>query len=439
MASLIESEGRNFSLPKPILEWLVRVLEQHYSDDEHLSLTMGVDVKKMIFYDILQILQYCKDDTMKINKYNLKLKMKTKKYKNRSLGEALALLICLYGYLPLIVNDYLIKVPVLIYIPNQSSYKLSKSPYVVIDLEELLKENIKNDLLKEWIKDILKFNDHFIETSSWMERSIQERNLIALVDIAVKFLQASMLQFEKAYFSKYERDDPKIAKIAKNIKYNASYNHEEVHDMMSEINILDNMELEKRLGDDLKNQKQEMLKTLQKKVNSIYNTAIPKINAQNIKRKKGLQEIINFYANILRVHENKEVSEDLYEQVTREIDFDQFHTIKSFSSSKKNLKTRNLNEVVDLENILYSSQYERWMLDLKSKVHSIDELIELLTKTFLEQKKKIQDEKAEDLLDMGSIEEKKNLSAALMKEIDALEQHASSQFDLKYNLRRFEE
>ncbi|OBA29082.1 hypothetical protein HANVADRAFT_136, partial [Hanseniaspora valbyensis NRRL Y-1626] len=290
MNNLSISNKDDFALSEPIIDWLVKILDQNYKNDTQTISNSSIDIKKLIFYDVIEILQYCKDETMKIHKYHLKLKMKTKRYTDKKL-KSLALLLCLYGSLPLIVNDSIVQVPIEIFIPNECTYKIINPPLIVIDIENLLKENIENDLLKEWIKDVIKFNknllkeniennllkewikdvikfnSHYIDISAWMKLTVSQRTLVSFIDISVKFLQQSMTAFEKISNQEDKEQVLKTSEPKKTLKHNSGVNKPK----LSEINILDNVELEQKLKKDLKKQKEEEIKILQMKLNSIHN------------------------------------------------------------------------------------------------------------------------------------------------------------------------
>lgn len=432
MPSLDFSEEHENAFPKPILEWLVRVLEQNYNNNNPTAIPNGINVKKIIFYDVLQILQYCKDDTMRINKYRLSLKMKTKKYKNKQTG-LFSLLLCLYGNLPLIVDEALVQVPVQIFIPNENTYKITKSPVIVLDIESLLKENMENIVLKDWIKDEVKFNDHYIDTNAWLDLNLSQRTLISFIDITVKYMQLSLAAFEHNYELSCREQVPVVTKVKDTLKLNA----EMVNDKFTEINILDNVELEQKISNDLKNQKAKAIEDLQRMLNSINDSAVPKINDLKLKRKGQLQDLINFYSNLLTSYEDKKFSKNFINDVVGDDTFNRFNCLERIHHHEKRIQDRSLNELIDIENILYSNEYESWLLESEIKSKSFDDLIDLVERQFIEKRKENMLSKTQDLIDISDNAHETIFSSTLNEEIKTIEILASQQFNAKYDICQY--
>lgn len=432
MPSLEFSEEQENAFPKPIIEWLVRVLEQNYKNVNPTAIPNGINSKKMIFYDVLQLLQYCKDETMKINKYRLSLKMKTKKYKNKKTG-SFSLLLCLYGNLPLIVNEALVQVPVQILIPNENTYKITKSPMLLLDIESLLKENINNIVLKGWIKDEVKFDDQYIDTSAWLDLNVDQRSLINFIDISVKYMQRSMSAFEHTFKSSCNEQVPVVTKVKDTLKLNA----ESVIAKFTEINILDNVELEKTISNDLKNQKAKAIEDLQQMLNKTNDSAVSKINDLKLKRKGQLQDLINFYANLLSSYEDKKFSKSFITDFLGDDTFSRFDYLERIHHKEKRIQDRSLNELIDVENIIYSNEYESWLLESECKSKSFDDLIDLIEKQFIDKKKENLMLKTHDLIDMSDNTHETTLSSNLNEEIKTIEILASQQFNTKYDICQY--
>ena len=433
MNNLSISDKDDFTLSEPIIDWLVKILDQNYKNNTQTISNSSIDIKKLIFYDVIEILQYCKDETMKINKYHLKLKMKTKKYTDKKL-KSLALLLCLYGSLPLIVNDSVVQVPVEIFIPNKCTYKIINPPVIVIDIENLLKENIENNLLKEWIKDVIKFNSHYIDISSWMKLPVSQRTLVSFIDISVKFLQQSMTAFEKISNQEDKEQVLETSEPKKTLKHNSGVNKPK----LSEINILDNVELEQKLKKDLKKQKEEAINSLQMKLNNIHNEIVPKLDKIRIKKKNDLQESIIFYSNIFDSINNNQTSQDFVNEIESSKYFNQFKSLETIQKNEKSINQRNLHELIDIKNITYSTIFESWLLELESKSKSLDELSSLLREQFIKAKTLTLMAKSQNLIDIADTVQDGIHSSELDKELKILEQLAVKQFDIKYDISKYQ-
>ena len=413
--------GDEVLIPKPITDWIIKILSNLYNDEEMSEYT-GIDMKKMIFFDLIHLLQVCKTPDSKLN---LKFKMKTKKCLNKTTGVS-ELMICIYGPLLLTTSSGDVKLFVDIFIPRHDSYKISKAPIVLIDFEETLRNNSTNETLKYWLKDSVKFKDDYLQTDQWMALEFKKRNLVNLAEKVLKFGQTSLHTFETEY-KKRSAPPPKIipAETHKTAKV------PELTKQLNEINILDDVNLEKELKEKMKENKKQLLVDLQNKIDNIHDTAIPAINIHNEKRQRQLQEFIKYYEDELhRYKYTYQFVESLEGHQVANEDTRLFSLLKD----AKPLSNLALTEIVDISNINFESQYENWYIEKQSKLDAYRQLFEDLKPSFVKSLLRDSDNKSSaDLIDFDTPRNNKDYEN-LKTQLTILENIAAEEFNVRFDL-----
>lgn len=409
-------------IPKPITDWIIKILSNLYNDDD-LSAYNGVDMKKMIFFDLIHLLQVCKNPE---NKWNLKFKMKTKKLVSKETGVS-ELMICVHGPILLMTGREKANIFVEIYIPRHGLYKISKSPIVLIDFEETLSNNSNNETLKYWLKDEIQFKNDFIDTSEWMQADFKNRNLVNFAQCVKQFCQQSLTNYENQCEQK-PLTPPEIVSSTHNIP--------EITKKIATVNILDDINLENELKEKMKQKKEQLLKSLQDKIDVIHETVIPDINKHNKKKQEQLQRFIDYYSKELKVYmERYDTAKAAEEQLVKDVSVNSM----PFLGDKKPLSKYGVYDIVDITDVTFNSQYENWYIEKCSKLDAYKQLYEDLKLGFIKDLALDSGEKAPaDLIDFedesGNNKDYENLKSQL-KIVDDL---SAKEFDVKFDLLAYD-
>lgn len=413
-------------IPKPITDWIIKILTNLYND-KNTSNNTGIDMQKMIFFDLLHLLQVCKNPD---NKWNLKFKMKTKKALNNDSG-LVELMICVYGPLVMSTDTGDVKLFVDIFIPRHETYKISRAPIVLIDFEQTLSNNLNNDTLKYWLKDEVKFQEDYVATDQWMALDFKKRNLVNLAEKVIQFSQTSLSKFEEEFSKK-----PKT--LQKNL-LNDKHKTDKVPEITKEIaniNILDDVNLENELKQKMKENKEHLLLALQNKVDNIHNTAIPSINKHNEKKQKQLQEFIQYYEDALESYKLRfQFARSVEEQRVSHEDLDLIPLLKQ----SKPLSKLGLTEIVDIANINFDSQYENWYIERSSKLDAYKQLYGDLKEDFVKASlHDTKDKASADLIDFNTSSGSNKDYENLKSQLKIMENLAADEFDIRFDLLNYD-
>ncbi|KAL6932918.1 hypothetical protein ACO0R3_002008 [Hanseniaspora guilliermondii] len=409
-------------IPKPITDWIIKILSNLYNDD-NLSTYNGVDMKKMIFFDLIHLLQVCKNPA---NKWNLKFKMKTKKLVSKETGIS-QLQICVYGPIMLITDDGKVDLFVEIYIPRHGQYKISEPPKVLINFEETLSNNANNETLKYWLKDEIQFKNDSIDTSEWMLMEFKNRNLVNFAQCIQQFCQQSLTNYEHQCKQK-SLTPPKIV--------SPSHDIPDITKKVATLDILDDVNLENELKEKMKQKKEQLITALQDKVDGIHKTVIPDINRRNKKKQDQLQSFIDYYEKELNIYKQKyDIAKDAEEQTINDLSVNSM----PFLGDLKPLSKYGVHDIVDTSDVNFESQYENWYIEKKSALDAYKQLYEDLKQGFFKALALDSGEKAPaDLIDFEDDSSNSKEFENLKSQLKIVEDLSAKEFDIKFELLAYE-
>lgn len=409
-------------IPKPITDWIIKILSNLYNDDDQ-SAYNGVDMKKMIFFDLIHLLQVCKNPD---NKWNLKFKMKTKKLVSKETGVS-ELMICVHGPIMLIADNETVNVFVEIYIPRHGLYKISKSPTVLIDFEETLSNNSNNVTLKYWLKDEIKFKSDYINTGEWMRAEFKNRNLVNFAQCVKQFCQQSLTNYEVQCKQKsltppeIVSPTPDISEITKNV---------------AAVNILDDINLENELKEKMKQKKEQLLQSLQDKIDGIHKTVIPDLNIHNKKKQEQLKSFIDYYERELGIYKERyDNAKAAEEQLVDDISVNSM----PFLGDRKPLSKYGVHDIVDISDVSFNSQYENWYIEKCSNLDAYKQLYEDLKQGFIKDLALDSGEKAPaDLIDFEDESGSNKDHESLKSQLKIVEDLSAKEFDIKFDILAYD-
>lgn len=409
-------------IPKPITDWIIKILSNLYNDDDQSAYT-GVDMKKMIFFDLIHLLQVCKNPD---NKWNLKFKMKTKKLVSKETGVS-ELMICVHGPIMLMADNETVSVFVEIYIPRHGLYKISKSPTVLIDFEETLSNNSSNEALKYWLKDEIQFKSDYINTNEWMEAEFKNRNLVNFAQCVKQFCQQSLTNYEIQSKQK-SLTPPEIVSPTPDIP--------EITKKVATVNILDDINLENELKEKMKQKKEQLLQSLQDKIDGIHKTVIPDLNRHNKKKQEQLKSFIDYYERELGIYKERyDIAKAAEEQQVDDISVNSM----PFLGDRKPLSKYGVHDIVDISDVSFNSQYENWYIEKCSNLDAYKQLYEDLKQGFIKDLALDSGEKAPaDLIDFEDESGSNKDYESLKSQLKIVEDLSAKEFDIKFDILAYD-